>query len=124
MRRAIAGLGLALAVSLLAGCASSYDKERTSISSDAVLNNLGAAGAPQQAVAAEWAIRDFAELMVKQNTEHSYLLYAVVGLLALSFLSTLVMAGRLSRTNRELVELRQAAAPIEAAVPSPPSQEG
>jgi hypothetical protein len=90
----------------LVGCATSYSSERSAILVESVLNNAGALGAPQQSVAAEWAIRDFVALMVTQNTEQAYLMYALVALLALSFLANLVVAGRVSRVNQELAQLR------------------
>jgi hypothetical protein len=103
MRRMLALLTLAV---LIVGCATSYEQERHQIGLEAELNNGGAQGAPQQAVAAEWAVRDYAALIAKQNTEQAYLLYGVVGLLALSLITSLVVAGRLSRTNQALADLR------------------
>lgn len=107
-------------VASLSACATSYQSERSRIMAEAELNNAGAQGAPQQAVAAEWAIRDLAALHATQNTENSALLYAVVGLLALSFIATLIIASRLNRTNDELAGMRKA---LEAALmptPEPP----
>jgi hypothetical protein len=95
-----------MTVALCAGCATAYPNDASQIASDATLNNGSAIGAAQQSVSAEWAIRDYDALIVTQNTEQAYLLCGVVGLLSLSFLTSLVALGRLNRTNKELVALR------------------
>jgi predicted permease len=110
----------AVAVLTLVGCAGSYSSERSSILAENTLNNAGALGAPQQSVAAEWAIRDLAALIVKQNTDQAYLMYALVALLGLSFLANLVVAGRLNRVTGELTQLRE----IFTAASAPPPQDG
>ena len=106
MRAVVVVLAFSVLALFVAGCANSYNSEISAIAGEATLNNAGADGAPQQSVAAEWAIRDFAELLAKQNTEQAYLLYLLGALLALSFLANLIVAARLNKTNRALAEIR------------------
>lgn len=112
---------LALAATALAGCATTYASERSRILLEADLNNSGAQGAPQQAVAAEWAVRDMAGLLAQQNTEQSILLYIVIALLAISTLSLLLVASRVRKTNEQLEGMRKS---LDAALAEPPTGGG
>ena len=70
-----------LMASLVSACAVTYPSRISDISSSDALNQLSADSAPQQAVVNGLRARDYLKLIAEQNTERSFLLYAVLAML-------------------------------------------
>jgi hypothetical protein len=105
-----------LSLVMLAGCAVTYPGAMEAISGNDAINQLSADSAPQQAVVNGWTARDYLALVAQQNTEHSVLMYALIGLLVVIALALLTQNRRLAHVETVL----SGSTPAQSGSPAPP----